>query len=75
MTAKAQKTAPKVKAEAPRSETKPRTIGGMVETTWAGQKMWKCPKCNGTTFIEAHARVHECKDSRFADDPLPDAEE
>lgn len=75
MTAKAQKTASKAKAEAPRKAPQPRTIGGMVETTWAGNKMWKCPKCNGTTFIEVHARVHECKESCFADDSFFDVEE
>lgn len=46
--------------------TKP--VGGMVEVTWAGEKMWSCSRCNDTTFNEFQAKTHTCKTVRRADD-------
>lgn len=47
---------------------KPRPIGGMVEKRWSGMPMWECPRCAGTTFSEADAKTHTCKEVRFADE-------
>lgn len=43
-------------------------VGGMVEKTWAGVKMWECPRCLGTTFKEVESRIHQCKQPKFADE-------
>lgn len=41
-------------------------VGGMIKKRWAGKVMWECPRCLGTTFSEAEARVHQCKVAKFA---------
>jgi len=45
-----------------------KTIGGMEEGRWSGVPIWRCPQCHSTTFDAATARVHTCKEVRFADD-------
>lgn len=60
------------KAE-PKQTVKP--MGGMVEKTWAGQPMWECPRCGATTFDAGVARVHTCKELRFAEDAPPEEAE
>lgn len=45
-----------------------KTIGGMEEKLWSGIPMWRCPRCHSTTFDAATARVHTCKEVRFADE-------
>lgn len=45
-----------------------KTIGGMEEKLWSGVPMWRCPRCHSTTFDAATARVHTCKEVRFADE-------
>lgn len=42
-------------------------MGGMVETTWSGLRMWTCPRCRGTTFSEDDSKVHVCKTPRGVD--------
>lgn len=58
------------KTAAPTIPPKPdvRSIGGMVETAWAGRKMWRCPRCRATTFTEPDSRTHTCKEVRYADE-------
>lgn len=60
-------------AEKPKSDPNARPIGGMVEKTWAGRKMWQCPRCNATTFKEGDAKTHTCKRIMTPDD-IPDEE-
>ena len=43
-------------------------VGGMVEKRWAGKPMWECPKCLGTTFNAGEAKVHRCKQVKYADE-------
>lgn len=67
--------APKMKrtqSEAAASEKAPapvvKPMGGMEETTWSGLPMWRCPRCRGTTFKPDEAKVHTCKEVKFADE-------
>ena len=41
-------------------------VGGMVEKRWSGIPMWECPKCRGTTFDATEAKVHQCKQIKYA---------
>ena len=59
---------PAAVAEKPKTQT----IGGMVETKWSGKRMFRCPRCGGTTFSEPESRVHQCKVPRFADEEFAD---
>lgn len=43
-------------------------VGGMVEKRWAGKPMWECPKCLATTFNAGQAKVHVCKQVKYADE-------
>ena len=43
-------------------------VGGMVEKRWSGVLMWECPKCLGTTFKAIEAKVHQCKQVKYADE-------
>jgi hypothetical protein len=43
-------------------------VGGMIEKRWAGKPMWECPKCLATTFKEQDAKVHQCKQVKYADE-------
>lgn len=43
-------------------------VGGMVEKRWAGKPMWECPKCLATTFSPQEAKIHQCKQVKFADE-------
>lgn len=43
-------------------------VGGMVEKRWSGIQMWACPKCNGTTFNAQEAKIHKCKQVKYADE-------
>lgn len=45
--------------------TKP--MGGMVEKVWSGLPMWECPRCKDTTFIASEAKIHTCKEVRYAE--------
>lgn len=56
-------TAPETAMPAP----KVKPMGGMVETTWSGLQMWRCPRCRSTTFREADSKVHVCKTPRGVD--------
>jgi hypothetical protein len=40
----------------------------MIEKRWAGRPMWECPKCLATTFKEQDAKVHQCKQVKYADE-------
>lgn len=62
---------PETKPKRPRAEDVA-GVGGMIETRWSGVPMWACPKCHGTTFKAVEAKVHQCKQVRFADDGLAD---
>ncbi len=56
--------AAKVAPPPPKSNVRP--MGGMVKTKWAGVDMWSCPACHATAWSEADARVHTCKQPKFA---------
>lgn len=43
-------------------------VGGMVEKRWSGIPMWECPKCLATTFKAGEAKVHQCKQVKYADE-------
>jgi hypothetical protein len=43
-------------------------VGGMVEKRWSGIPMWECPKCLGTTFKAVEAKIHQCKQVKYADE-------
>lgn len=48
-------------------------VGGMVEKVWSGLRMFECPKCLGTTFVEQEAKVHVCKKIKYAgEEELPE---
>lgn len=47
-------------------------VGGMVEKRWAGEPMFECPKCLATTFDPVGAKIHQCKQVKYADDELAD---
>lgn len=41
-------------------------VGGMIEKRWSGIPMWECPRCLGTTFKAVEAKIHQCKQVRYA---------
>lgn len=57
---------PETRPKRPRAEDVA-GVGGMIEMRWSGVPMWSCPKCRGTTFKPSEAKVHVCKQVKFAD--------
>lgn len=41
-------------------------VGGMIEKRWSGLPMWECPKCLATTFKAVEAKIHQCKQVKYA---------
>jgi hypothetical protein len=36
-------------------------LSGMVARSWAGKKVWHCPRCGSDTFDRETAEAHACK--------------
>lgn len=55
------------KSEPSKAKAETRSIG-MKKTKWSGREMWRCGNCRATTFDEATANTHTCKQVRYASD-------
>ena len=67
---KRRRSTPAVKPkDMPEAAAKPVEKGGrpkMVESSWNGRQMWRCPECGDTTFKPHVVNIHVCARPREA---------